>query len=114
MGKNYRYVMIPLDQVPLDPSYPVWFGTWSSDTKTTTWSRNRPDASATWAVAVAVQDLSTQGATMGLAALGFDSQGITVLGDGTKDPPPPPLTVSSPDSTAFQNAFSMWLVARNA
>jgi hypothetical protein len=109
MGKRYRYVMIPLDQVPKDPSYPVWFGTWSSDTQKITWSRDRPGATAAWTVAITSQDLSAQEGTMDLAVPGVASQGITILGDGGTKDPPPPLQVSSPDSTALQAAFTSWL-----
>ena len=114
MWKTYRYLMIPIDQVRTDATYPVWFGMWSKDTKTITWSRNRPDVIDTWAVAVSPQELSPDGATTDLAAINLADQDITVLGEGTKDPPPPPLRLSSPDFTAFRDAFNVWLTARSA
>lgn len=104
MDTSYRYYMISYDQVPASPSYHVWFGTWSRSNPVISWSQDkpaRPDGISTWAAAI------TTGA-MGVS-------GVTVLGDGGKDLPPPPLKLSNPSSpTAFQDAVSRWLTARSA
>jgi hypothetical protein len=103
MDKNYQYYMIPFDQVPVNPRYRVWFGTWSTDNPVINWSQDKPaqpDGIATWAAAI------TTGAMVG--------SGVTLLGDGGKDLPPPPLRLSNPSSpSAFQDAVSQWLMARN-
>lgn len=102
-NKKYRYIMIPLNEVPDNPSYEVWFGTWSQDTKHIIWSHQRPGASSAWATAVAAYEVPPD----------VPSQGVTILGDGSKCVPPPPLTLSgypsSPDLDALRNAFAQWL-----
>jgi len=101
--KIYRYVMIPLNEVPENPSYEVWFGTWSQDTKNIIWSHQRPSTSSTWAAAVTAYEVPPD----------VLFQGVTILGDGSKCVPPPPLTLpgypSSPDLDALRNAFAQWL-----
>lgn len=104
MDKNFHYYMIPYDQVPMNASSAVWFGTWSIANPVINWSQDmpvKPDGISTWAAAIAT-----------------DARGagnVTTLGDGGKDLPPPPLKLSNPASpTAFQDAVSQWLIARSA
>lgn len=106
-NQKYRYVMIPLNEVPENPSYEVWFGTWSQDTKNITWSHQRPGASSAWATAVAAYEVPP-------VPPDVPSQGVTILGDGSKCVPPPPLTLSgypsSPALDALRKAFTQWLI----
>jgi len=95
MTPTYRYFMIPYTSVPMDPPYTVWFATWTKDPTTATWSTERPDAaltaSTTWAVGVTAGDIPAEG---------------TLLGTATKDPPPPPMAITSLNTgTALKYAW---------
>ncbi len=113
MNKNFKYFMIPYDQIPNNVSYKLWFGTWSIANPTITWSQDRPappDGVSTWAVGLTTGAPAVSGVTSAAAV----ASGATPLGDGGKDLPPPPMRLSNPSSpTAFQDAVAQWLLARS-
>lgn len=67
----YKYFTIPFECVPEDPSYKVWFATWSTE---------RP------AVVPGVPPPLVVGVTPAEEL----PPGATLLSSGSKDPPPPP------------------------
>ena len=70
MPSIYKYFIIPFENVPANPTYPVWYASWTKE---------RP------IVAPGVHPPLVVGATT--EAL---PAGATLLGSGSKDPPPPP------------------------
>ncbi|HEX3474615.1 MAG TPA: hypothetical protein VHT91_06210 [Kofleriaceae bacterium] len=81
---KYRYFTIQSADVPSQPSYPVWFATWSAKQSEYVWSKNRPDTTAgttkTWTVG------ATDDADLPPGA-------IAVVASIDKCIDPPPLTV---------------------
>ncbi len=89
MSSNYRYFEIPFENVPQDPTYTVWYATWSTQRPVLEPGMNPP-------------------MVVGVTAESTLPAGATLLGDGSKDPPPPPpsLTLSQSD---YQKTVSDWL-----
>jgi hypothetical protein len=91
MSQDYKYFVIPFDQVPASPSYTVWYATWS-----TTPPILEPGMSAPLVVGAITGELPNAG---------------TLLGDGRKDPPPPPPPTPSAsiDLAEYQRSVEEWL-----
>lgn len=93
----YKYFVIPFDKVPDNPTYTVWFATWSKDRPLVEPGMNPP-----MVVGAAAEDKLPTGAVL--------------LGNASKDPqppppPPPPLTFTESD---YQRTVSHWLaIGRN-
>src|SRR5437868_5461017 len=101
-GYKYRYFTIQSADVPPQPSYPVWFATWSTKQSAYVWSKNRPDTTAgttkTWTV----------GATDDAA---LPSGAIAVVASIDKCIDPPPLALPFDATTdAFQTMLGQRLV----
>lgn len=95
---SYNYFAIPLNDVPSNPPYTVWFASWVAAQNGYSWSMQRPSVDApTWGVA---------------ATTGSPPTSATTLGSGGKDLPPPPMTFDSDSLDDFQKAFSIWLDTR--
>ena len=92
MSTDYKYFAIPFENVPDEPSYTVWFATWSKERPVL-----EPGMSAPMVVGVTANDRLPEGAVL--------------LGDSSKDPvpPPPPPPPAVLDQSAYQQSFTEWL-----
>jgi hypothetical protein len=98
MAANQKYFTIPFEDVPANPSYTVWFATWSRERPLLEPGMNPP-------LVVGVTSDSTLPA------------GAFLLGGGSKDPqpPPPPPPPMSFNPSDYQRSVSEWLeVGRDA
>lgn len=86
-----KYFVIPFENVPLMPSYAVWFAAWSDQRP-----NKEPGMPSPFAVGVTADDRLPAGATL--------------LAEGpTKDPPPPPPPLGTGGLDEYRNAFNLWL-----
>lgn len=90
MYSQNKYFVIPFENVPADPTYTVWFSTWS---------RERP----------LVEPGMSPPLVVGVTADAELPTGATLLGDGSKDPPPPPPPLSAFSQSEYQSSVSTWL-----
>ena len=94
--QRYRYFMIPAANVPPQPSYTVWFASWSEKRSEYLWSRKRADTSSgtvtTWAIGASDDTDLPKEATAVLA-----------MSDKCVDPPPlrAPLNATSDELQAM-------------
>lgn len=105
MSQGLNYFLVSLDNVPQDPTYPVWFATWTSEGTQVEWTRERP-----------MPMPETTSTCVACIVSGEPPPGATPLGDGSKDLPPPPSTFSAKKITSvsdFQQTLAQWLVARS-
>jgi hypothetical protein len=79
MSESYKYFTIPFACVPSNPSYRVWFATWSAAQSEYTWSEQRP-STATW-VCCATDDSELPG------------DATVIVPQTVKCVPPPPLAL---------------------
>ena len=95
MSENYKYFTLPFACVPSNPTYHVWFASWSQEHSQYTWSVQRPET-ATWVCC----------ATDGTSYLPPDA--TVIVPQTIKCVPPPPLdlaqTITSPSD--FQAALT--------
>src|SRR5262245_59900383 len=93
MGSNYKYFLIPFENVPATPTYTVWFATWTRDRPVIEPGMNPP-----MVVGVIADDKALP-------------PGASRMGGGSKDPPPPPPPPPRPSfgETGYQRAIDDWL-----
>jgi hypothetical protein len=100
---SYKCFMMPSVSPPQNAPYTVWYVAWFPDQPGVTWSslplELKPGMISTW-VGAAAQDAIPEGAT--------------VVGDFTKEIPPPPSALAQTIATVadFQQAFTQWLSSR--
>jgi hypothetical protein len=101
MSQIYKYFMIPFENVPKEPTYTVWFGTWSQGGPGVTWSKERPESNTdtTWVVGLTADEPPSE---------------ATIIGSSTKDPPPPPPESSTTNLSDYQQSFAALLSSRGA
>jgi hypothetical protein len=94
MSTDYKYFAIPFENVPADPSYTVWFATWSKERPVLEPGMNAP-------MVVGVTTSTTLPA------------GAVLLASGSKDPvpPPPPPPPAVMDPSAYQRSVTEWLAS---
>jgi hypothetical protein len=90
MSQSTKYFAIPFDNVPKDPTYTVWFATWSTERPAV-----EPGTYPPWVVGVTEDDVLPAGATL--------------LGTCSKDPPPPPPPAAPVSMADYQTSVSNWL-----
>lgn len=93
---EFKYFMIPASAVPSDPTYKVWYATWSSAPPTDVGS----GATGPMAIGVTSDERLPEGATL--------------IATTSKDPPPPPLApppLSADALTSYQQEFQGWLLS---
>ncbi len=91
MSQGSKYFVIPFEDVPASPSYPVWYATWSTVRPTL-----EPGASAPLVVGATMDQLPP---------------GAILLGSGDKDPPtpPPPPLPEAVSVSEYQRSIETWL-----
>jgi len=96
MSQSYKYFVIPFEDVPANPSYTVWYATWSEKRPTEPGKNQFP-------------------MVVGVTTEANLPAGAVLLGDGLKDPPPPPPPPPSLTSTPsdYLTSCSLWLSARD-
>ena len=85
MDKVFKYFMIPFQNVPVHPSYTVWFASWTTERPT-----GEPDMSP---------------CTIGVTDEEKLPPGAMLLATSTKDPPPPPPAMTTGTPAEYAAAF---------
>jgi hypothetical protein len=91
MTQEHKYFRIPFANVPANPTYTVWFASWSTERPT---------------VEPGMPDPYTIGVTK-------DAQlppGATLIATSTKDPPPPPPALVTGTPSEYEAAFDKSLL----
>ena len=92
MSSNLKYFEIPFDNVPEQPTYTVWFATWSRERPLLEPGMNPP-------------------MVVGITAEDEIPAGAALIGISSKDPPPPPPPPppSGFGASEYQAAVRDWL-----
>lgn len=88
---NYKYFLIPFENVPANPPYQVWYATWSKTPPLLEPGMNPP-----MVVGATLEELPA---------------GATLLDSGSKDPlPPPPPPPPGFHELDYQKAVTDWMM----
>jgi hypothetical protein len=90
MSQDNKYFSIPFANVPNNPTYTVWFASWSTERPII-----EPGMLPPFAIGVTKDDQLPAGATL--------------LASSTKEPPPPPPALADGTSSEYQSAFNVWM-----
>jgi hypothetical protein len=90
MSHASKYFVIPFANVPDNPTYTVWYASWSTE---------RP----------ILEPGMLPPCTIGVTGDGKLPPGATLVATSTKEPPPPPPALAASTPPEYEAAFSTWL-----
>jgi hypothetical protein len=89
MSQDYKYFVIPFDNVQDPPTYTVWYASWSKE---------RPKVVRGMPVPVAI----------GVTKDDKLPPEAILIANSTKEPPPPPPVMAASTASEYIAAFNMW------